>query len=192
MTYEEFLAWADGPCSAEWVDGEVIALTSPSYLHQELLGFLFMLLRHFADAQELGKVQPAPFQMKTGADLPGRQPDLLFIAQEHLFRFKKNHLDGPADLAVEIESPESRDRDRVDKFYEYERGRVREYWLIDPEEKRAEFFQLGDDGKYFPAPVGEDGVYRSAVLKGLWIKVEWLWQDPLPPVLDILKDWGVI
>ncbi|MBI4586646.1 MAG: Uma2 family endonuclease, partial [Planctomycetes bacterium] len=95
-------------------------------------------------------------------------------------------------LAVEVVSPDSRERDRVEKFCEYERGGVREYWLIDPEEKRADFYQLGEDGKCRLAPAGPDGIYRSAVLPGLWIRTDWLWQEPLPPVMGILKEWGLV
>ncbi|MDW8290080.1 MAG: Uma2 family endonuclease, partial [Armatimonadota bacterium] len=80
--------------------------------------------------------------MKTGADLPGRSPDILFVSQQNLHRLKPTYLDGPADLVVEIISPESEERDRTQKFSEYERGGVREYWLIDPEKRLAEFYVL--------------------------------------------------
>ena len=43
--------------------------------------------------------------MKTGPDLPGRAPDILFTSNARIKRLKKSHLDGPADLAVEIISP---------------------------------------------------------------------------------------
>ena len=81
--------------------------------------------------------------MKIGPDLPGREPDILFIAREHLDRFRDTYLDGPADLVVEIISRDSRARDRGDKFYEYEQGGVREYWLLDYLRRQAEFYQLG-------------------------------------------------
>ena len=93
----------------------------------------------------MGVVRFAPFQMKTGPNLPGREPDLLFIAQEHLDRLKGTYLEGPADLVVEIVSPDSGARDRGEKFYEYERGGVPEYWLLDYARRQAEFYQLGQD-----------------------------------------------
>ena len=40
-------------------------------------------------------------------------------------------------------------------------------------------------------PDGE-GVYRSAVVTGLWLRVAWLWQEPLPPILDGLRELGVL
>jgi Uma2 family endonuclease len=105
---------------------------------------------------------------------------------------KKNYLQGPADLAVEIISPDSRARDRGEKFYEYEQGGVREYWLIDPVRKQAEFYALGKNGIYRLMNVGEDGIFRSQVLKGLWLQVSWLWQTPLPPLMSVLKSWKLI
>ncbi|RMG53227.1 MAG: Uma2 family endonuclease [Acidobacteria bacterium] len=192
MTYEEFLAWADEDTWAEWVDGEVIVMRPVSKLHQQLGLFLLLLLQHFVEAHQLGTVLYEPFQMKTGPELPGRSPDIIFVLREHLDRLKENYLDGPADLVVEIISPESRARDRGEKFYEYEQGGVREYWLIDPDRKQAEFYQRGEDGIYRLVPVDEEGIYRSAVLEGLWLKVAWLWQDPLPPLMSVIKEWGLV
>jgi hypothetical protein len=33
-----------------------------------------------------------------------------------------------------------------------------------------------------------NGVLRSEVLAGFWIRLEWLWQEPLPDVIDILSE----
>lgn len=192
MTYEEFLNWPDEDLRAEWVYGEVIKLTPVSNRHQNVADFLTALLRHFAEAHQLGEVRSAPFQMKTGPELPGREPGVLFIASERLDRLKNNYLDGAADLAIEIISPESRARDRGDKFYEYEQGGVREYWLIDPIRRQAEFYRLGEDGVYRTINVDKDGVFHSEALRGLWLKVEWLWQEPLPMLMSVLKDWGLV
>ncbi len=190
MTYEEFLRAYDGR-NAEWVEGEVIEMSPASDRHQDLAGFLVALLRHWAEAKRIGVVRPAPFQMKLGAGLPGREPDLLFVAHEHLTRLKRNHLDGPADVVVEIVSPESETRDRVEKLREYEAGGVPEYWLIDPEGKQAHFYGVGLDGRYRLLAV-EGGVFRSVALSGLWLRVEWLWQRPLPPLMAVLKAWGLV
>ena len=93
---------------------------------------------------------------------------------------------------VEIISPGSRGTDRGDKFYEYEKGGVKEYWLIDPERRRAEFYRLGRDKQFDLIPIDEAGVFRSGVLKGLWLNVEWLSQRPLPKLKVVLKEWGLV
>jgi Uma2 family endonuclease len=120
----------------------------------------------------------------------GREPDLLFVAEEHLTRLGNTYLDGPADLAVEVISPESVGRDRGEKFFEYEQAGVPEFWLLDPAHRRAEFYQLGDDGLYQLVAADEAGIYRSRVLPGFWLRVAWLWEPPR--LLDALKELGLV
>lgn len=112
----------------------------------------------------------------------GREPDVLFVAETHRDRLRPTYLDGAADLVIEILSPESIGRDRGDKFYEYERACIPEYWLVDPETQRAEFYQLDAQGRYQLAPLDANGIYQSSVLPGFWLEVAWLWLDPLPSV----------
>ena len=191
MTYEEFLEWADG-VRAEWVDGEVIVMSPTSDPHQSLMAFLGALFLHFVEARQLGRIFLPPFQMKLSSRPSGREPDLLFIARDKLDRLKRTFLDGPADLVVEIVSPDSQARDRGDKFYEYEEAGVLEYWILDQTRKRAEFYHLGNDGTFKLIDADENGVYQSKALEGLWLKVDWLWQDPLPTLMSVLKEWGLV
>jgi Uma2 family endonuclease len=186
MTYEEFLDWADEDTLAEWVDGEVVMYSPASKQHQLIVGFLEKVLGTFVEQHNLGVVLSAPFQMRLEH---GREPDLLFVASEHLDRLKETYLDGPADLVVEIISPESAGRDRGEKFYEYARGGVPEYWLIDPQMEWADFYRL-EGNRYRAAFSGETGEYRAPVLPGFWLRVEWLWQEPLPEVEDVLLEVG--
>jgi len=186
MTYEEFLEWADEDTLAEWVDGEVIMYSPASRKHQNIADFLTKVMGIFVGQHNLGVVLSAPFQMKL--EQSGREPDLLFVAREHLNRLQETHLDGPADVAVEILSPESAGRDRGEKFYEYEAGGVREYWVIDPDRRWAEFYRLGEEGRYRVVFAGEEGAFHSEVLPGFWLRVEWLWQEPLPSALRTLAE----
>ena len=192
MTFEEFLEWCDEKTFAEWVDGEVILMSPVSLEHQDLAAFLAALLRHFAEANNSGLVLTAPFLMKLAVRPSGREPDVMFIARERLGDLKNVYLDGPADLAIEVISPESRTRDRKDKYYEYQQAGVREYWWFDPIRREVEFYRLNDEGLYRAVPVGDDDIFRSAVLEGLWLKVNWLWQEPLPRLMSILKEWGLV
>lgn len=191
MTYEEFLARMDEDTHAEWVDGEVIPMTV-SAEHNDLGSWLIALFRIFLSVTSAGKVFYEPFQMKTGPDLPGRSPDVFFVATENLGRVRDNYLEGPADLVIEIVSPDSQERDRGTKFVEYERGGVREYWVLDPIRRQAEFYRRGADGYFHAVPIGEGSTYRSVAVSGLWVQPEWFWQDPLPSVLDIIRQWEMV
>lgn len=188
MTYEEFLSWADEDTLAEWVDGGVAMYTPASDRHQDLAGFLITVMRIYTESRQLGIVRSAPFQMKLAHT--GREPDLLFIAQEHQDRLKETYLDGPADLVVEIVSPESIGRDRGVKFYEYEEANIPEYWLIDPQREQAEFYQLDEQGRYCLVSPGAEGIYHSRVLPDFDLPVAWLWHPPR--VLDALRQLSLI
>jgi Uma2 family endonuclease len=79
---------------------------------------------------------------------------------------------------------------RGEKFSDYEAAGIREYWLIDPRRKDAAFYQC-DDGLYSRGSIDADGIYRSKVLPGFWLRVDWLWQQPLPSVSEITRQFGV-
>lgn len=189
MTYEQFLDWADEDTLAEWVDGEVELMSPASVPHQDLAVFITRLFAQYVEDKGYGKVLPAPFQMKLANVQRGREPDVMFVTSEHLSRLQRNYLDGPADIAVEIISPESILRDRGAKYGEYEAGGVREYWVIDNEARRADFFVLGDDGAYERVHPNGDGIYRSVVLPEFWLNVNWLWEQPLPTLRRVLQEW---
>jgi Uma2 family endonuclease len=186
MTYEEFLDWADEDTLAEWVDGKIVMTSPASLRHQDLGDFLGGILASFVRLHDLGKVVTAPFQMKLPRS--GREPDVLFVATAHLARLQLTFLDGPADLVVEILSPESVGRDRGDKFFEYQEAGIPEYWLIDPITRRAEFYQLDAHGAYALVVPDAAGIYRSAAIPGFWLDVAWLWLDPLPRTDDVLLE----
>jgi Uma2 family endonuclease len=116
----------------------------------------------------------------------GREPDLLFVANEHGNRLRPTYVDGPADLVIEIVSPDSEERDRVTKLAEYEGAGVPEYWLVDPVPQEATFYRLGADGRYDAVPINADGFYHSAALPGFRLWVAWLWQRPLPALAEVL------
>ena len=186
MTYEEFLEWADEDTLAEWVDGEVVMASPASLRHQLIINFLLEALGAYNRVHPLGQLIDGPFQMKLATS--GREPDVIFVAAAHLDRLKPTYLDGPADLVVEVVSPESVGRDRGDKFYEYQSAGIPEYWLIDPQTLRAEFYQLDANAKYALVSPDADGVYHSRVVPGFWLRESWLWQENPPNVEDVLLE----
>lgn len=193
ISYEEFLEWCDEDTLAEWVRGWVRVTSPAARRHQDLGGFLYVLVSFWVERHDLGMVLQPPFQMKLPPPTnTGREPDLLFIRREHLDRLRETYLDGPADLVVEITSPESLGRDRGEKFVEYEQGGVPEYWFIDRDRRQAEFYELGPDGRYRIVLSGSVGEYRSPILEGFRLPLEWLWQDPLPRKAAALRELGLL
>lgn len=186
VTYEEFLHLVDEDSLAEWVDGTIEVSSPANRRHQDIGKFLLSALTAFVDVHALGTVMNAPFQMKIVRS--GREPDVMFIANERLDRMTPTYLDGPADLVIEIISPESVVRDRETKFAEYQEAGVAEYWLIDPRSEQADFYRLNDRGQYERASVDPEGIYYSPAVPGFWLRDSWLWQQPLPDIVQVLLE----
>jgi Uma2 family endonuclease len=178
MTYAEYLAWAGEDVHAEWVNGEVIVQRPPKRPHQQLVAFLNQIVGLFVAMFNLGSLEIAPFEVRLAPDGPSREPDLVFLARSHLDRLTPERITGAPDLIIEVVSDDSVQRDRVDKFEEYQAAGVPEYWVIDnrPERRQAFFYQLTPAGQYQQVMPDADGVYHSSVLPGFWLRLEWLWE----------------
>lgn len=177
MSYEEYFSTFDEDVHAEWVAGEAIIFMSAATRHQTLVSYLIHLLRNYIEYYKLGQIFTAPYEMKPTPDGNAREPDILFVSRENSAKLEEQRLVGPADLVIEVVSPESVKRDNEDKFTEYEAAGVKEYWIVDsrPEYQNAEFWVLNEEGMYQSMPV-IDGIYRSTVLSGFWLKPVWLWE----------------
>jgi len=191
LSLEAFLQQYDD-AHAEWVNGEFVPKMPASVEHQDTSMFLLSLIVNWVAYHELGKVYHPPLLVKL--PLPdtrevAREPDIVVILNGNSGRFAEQYFDGAPDLIVEIVTPASRHTDRFVKYEEYETAGVPEYWLVDPDRQYAEFFQRDDAGLYRVAFSGSEGVYRSRVLEGFWLQVEWLWTRP--PLREVLTRLGL-
>ena len=189
LSLEAFLQQYDDT-HAEWVNGEAIPKTPASVEHQRTSGFLLGLLVNWLAYHNLGKVYHPLLLVKLS--LPdnrevAREPDIVVILNGNPGRFAEQYFDGAPDLIVEIVSPAS--RHRFVKYEEYETAGAPECWLVDPDRQYAEFFQRDEAGLYRLAFGDSEGVYRSRVLEGFWLQVEWLWMRP--PLREVLTRLGL-
>jgi len=65
-------------------------MSPASTRHQDIADFLTAALRLFVEHHDAGRVLSAPFQMKLEN---GREPDVLFVASDHLSRPMKTHME---------------------------------------------------------------------------------------------------
>lgn len=190
MSEEEFVAWCDEDTRAEFVDGKVVILSPEALVHVEITQFLVQFLGLHLQLRPHGKLLGPGYQARLRPGLR-RVPDLLYVTSDHLSQVLATHLDGSPDMAWEIISPDSVERDRRDKLDEYRAAGVAEYWIVDPYTRTVQLYRLGADGKY-QSVAEQDGKLHSSVLTGAWIKPSWFWQEPLPNVMDCLREAGAL
>ncbi|MGH2531024.1 MAG: Uma2 family endonuclease [Thermomicrobiales bacterium] len=147
-------------------------------------------MSRYARLLDLGTVLIAPFEMRLAPVRPSREPDIAFVSRDHSDRITVDRLNGPADLVIDVISPDSVTRDRRDKFHEYAKAGVREYWTIDSRTSRRDVHAsaLTDEGVYEPIQPDADGQVHSTVLSGFWLDSDWLQTDPLPDPDAILME----
>jgi Uma2 family endonuclease len=189
MTEREFLDWVGEKTRAEWVDGEVIVMSPVSTEHDDLQSWLISILRPFVESNDLGRVGGSELAVRLERPRARRLTDIFFVSRERVAAFEKNVFAGSPDVVFEIVSPDSTTRDYRDKLQAYESSGVKEYWIIDPLSHRAEANELAK-GRYKAIP-GKERAIHSKVIKGFWLRPSWFWQQPLPKVLEILKQLGV-
>ncbi|MDW8289682.1 MAG: Uma2 family endonuclease [Armatimonadota bacterium] len=189
MTYEQYLQWKGEDTRAEWVEGEVVLTMPPGNRHQDIGSFLGTLLRFFLDLTGLGEVRPAPFEVYLPKRPASREPDLVVVLQENQPNLSEDRFTGAPDLLVEVVSEDSVRRDRVEKFLDYEREGVREYWLVEsrPAHHDVEAFALEGE-TYVPIEVDGEGWLQSRVLPGFRLKPAWFAGESLPDSLTALNE----
>jgi hypothetical protein len=64
--------------------------------------------------------------------------------------------------------------------------------MPDSTRNEAEFLLRDESGQFQPVAIGDDGIYRSKVLRGLWLQVDWFWQTPKPALVEVLREWGIL
>jgi len=194
MTEEEFTAWCDEDTRAEWVDGEIIMMSPVNTEHARVVRFLLSVLETFVEQHQLGEVLGPESQIRLRT--PSRRvPDLFFVSKEREHLVERAHLAGPPDLCIEIVSPDSEARDWREKYLEYEAAGVREYWVIDPASQHVEAYALEEqtDGPAKYRRIAEQqGTIVSTVLTGLRFRVEWLWPETRPKMLEAIEKLGLI
>ena len=186
-SFEEFCEWIPEGLKADLIEGVIYVASPDNIKHHNIAMFLNLLIRGYLRRRKIkGHTFGFRIAFRLG-DTEGPEPDLAYLAPEHSDRICETYIDGPPDLAVEIISPDSIERDYRKKRKQYERAGVREYWIIDPLEERTTCYRLGSTGKYKEARA-QAGKMQSHVIPGFWVKPAWFWQSPLPDEDDALKE----
>ncbi len=164
-TYDDLAALPDDGKRYEIIEGELFELTGPNLRHAKVLSNLVLLIGPIARAgggEFFSAVMDVFFQ---GANPV--EPDMVVILPGAGARQVMRGVEGAPDLVIEVLSPSNRTHDLLTKRALYRRGGVREYWMVDPDDRSIEVVTFGGaeagDSRTFR---GDDRVV-SAVLPAL-------------------------
>ena len=159
LTYDDYAKLPSDGVRYELVDGILQAMTpAPHPIHQLVNQELGFHLKETCHGEYI--IFSAPIDLIL-SEKEVRQPDLLMVHRERLDIVTKRGIEGKPDLVVEILSPTSMKRDRLDKLKTYAAYNIPEYWLIDPIQKFLEQYRLEKERYELRALYVEDEIVTS-------------------------------
>jgi Uma2 family endonuclease len=146
----------------EVIFNELIMSPSPSREHQFVLIKLTTLLFQFLEEKKTGTLLSAPFDVYFEQEQSVVQPDLFVVLSEDEQIIQKNGVHGKPAVVIEIIST-NRAYDTKRKRALYEKAGVKEYFMIDPENKKTTLLTLNASGVY-EQTYEENGAFKSNIL----------------------------
>lgn len=151
-TYADYLEW-DTDERYELIYGEAVMMASPTYEHQLISSELVRQFGNFL-IDKTCQVLHAPLDVrlfeKDENDTKNVdtfvQPDVVVLCDNS--KRDKRGIKGAPDLAIEIVSPSTSSYDCLVKLNLYMQAGVREYWIVNPEEKTVQVYLLDNEGTY--------------------------------------------
>ncbi len=190
VSEKEFFEFATEDISCELIEGVLVIHSPASLKHESIFGFLFTIFNLFLKRTDQGKVIGSRFFMRLGPTLIF-EPDLLVVLPSSYSKLRPTYLDGPSDFLIEILSPSTQETDLTKKIPYYLEKGVKEIWVIDPTLEELTVFMPKDRIKKYT----DSKIVKSMVIKGFWIKLEWLWNidnvNPLDCFNEILKQESI-
>jgi len=187
ITLDEFCDLVDEDDDVELIDGVILEKMATQDPHEDLFRFLFSTLVIYTEKYNLGFIRGSRTLVPI-TTYKGRLPDILFVSKERENIIEEKRLIDAPDLVIEILSPNDRPSEIMQRLSNYEQIGVKEFWIIDQPHKQVRAYLLDESTKFFATLEIKDSVLRSKVIKGFWLKVDWLWQKPLPSVLEVFKE----
>ncbi len=173
LTVADLEACPDDNNRYELIEGELFVSRAPGIPHQRVLHNLQMEFGSYLKAQPIGILIPG-----TGtifSDYNAVIPDLVFIRNE---RWKDvtsgQKVTGPPDIVVEILSAgtENQRRDLLVKRQLYGKYGVKEYWIVDSENRSVLVFRLHAQTLEEISTLTSNDELTSPLLPGFQLKLD--------------------
>jgi Uma2 family endonuclease len=134
----------------EVIDNTLYMSPSPGTNHQDILGDIFFYIKQCIKQNQVGKVFIAPLDVYLSDEADVVQPDIVYISKEKSGIIKKKGIYGIPNLVIELLSS-NKEYDTRKKFDLYQRNRIPEYIIINPDTKEVLHYLL-TDGLYIQVP----------------------------------------
>lgn len=184
ISFEEFLKRYGEDDEVELIDGVVVERISAQLSHERQYAWFFSILHQYTETHQLGIVLGSRSAVRI-TEFRGRLPDILFVRKERLSIVQEKAIYGAPDLIIEIISPGDRRSDLIALETDYRMIGVAEIWLIDQKGRRVRVLRKRERG--YEEEILREGILRSEVVEGFWLKVEWLFTEPRPQVAEVLN-----
>ena len=174
LTYVDYVGLPNDGKRYEILDGELFVTPAPRPRHQQVsINLEFVLLQHIR-GHRLGQILHAPIDLVLDPTTVA-QPDILFIRAGREAIISERGIEAAPDLIVEILSPASMRQDRTTKATLYSRFGVAHYWIVDPDARTIELYEL-DDGSYrLAAKEAGEATIRPALFPGFELPLGEIW-----------------
>jgi Uma2 family endonuclease len=163
--------------SRELADGRLDDEEEPSAIHEAVVRWVLVLLDAYFRPRG-GLVFGSGIKLAVRAR-SGRLPDVVCYG-----RGRRPEARGvvrvPPDIVVEVVSSSPRDerRDRIEKPDDYGAFGVRYFWIVDPDHRSFEIWELGADARYARAATAVAGKVESVPgCDGLSLDLDELWAE---------------
>ena len=187
VRYDTFRAIVGDGQKADLIDGVIFMASPDSKINNSLNGFLFKLISGYVEAKDIdGFVFFSRYACRI-SDIRAPEPDVGYVRPENAARVHETEMEGGPDIAIEIVSRDSVQRDYGEKRELYESAGVEEYWIVDPRQKRVEFLRL-ENGRYVLVPLDANRIFKTSVITGFWLDVNWLLVQPVPNAYRCLQE----
>lgn len=183
LTYEDFVRFPDDGMRHELIDGMHYVTPSPVTRHQQLAGRLHVAIGSYLELHpEVGQVYGSPLDTVFSPwDIV--VPDLIFVAAGQLDILTEANIQGAPAMVVEVLSPSTRKRDLGIKRRLFERGGVREYWVVDPKAEDLTVYRRITDGslsKISQMGANDAATLSTPLLPGFTLSIEKLFAPLVP------------
>ena len=129
LTYEDYAA-LDNQNRYELVKGQLELMSpSPTTTHQLLVSEINEHLSSKCKSDYFIFFAPIDVILSSNEV---RQPDIALVDRKRIDILTNRGIEGAPDLIIEILSPSSLKRDKIDKLKTYDHFSIPEYWIVDP------------------------------------------------------------